>query len=348
MAAAKVSKKLIFSAAFLAVAFYSHLLFLWGREPQKLYLEEVLSIGSLDDDTLFQWVGVIADSNGYIYVTDTMDYSLKKFDARGNLLKKAGQKGQGPGEFMAPRYLGISERFLYVTDQFRPEIQVFDKDLNYIRSILILMPVSDLKVLSDNEIAVATFSMTKSGRIFVFNAKGTINRELLYSDKKLPLMMDLVSFDFDSQDNLYIAYSYQDKIEKFNPEGKKIWSRKLLKIKRIKKEKIASFEVPTRLVYKDIVLDSSGNLFILGGSFSKNPSRDVYVLSPEGDLLTTLTLPETSHCIYIDIQNFLYSRANEGVTLKKFRMKYIYKKKESRFPNELLIWEKKTLRKLRN
>ena len=83
--------------------------------------------------------------------------------------------------------------------------------------------------------------------------------------------------------------------------------------------------LPTKLVYKDIALDSSGNVFILGGSFSKNPSSDIYVLSPEGELLTTITLPETSHCIYIDSRNFLYSRANEGVTLKKFRLKYIYK-----------------------
>ncbi|MGB6866412.1 MAG: 6-bladed beta-propeller, partial [Candidatus Aminicenantaceae bacterium] len=68
----------------------------------KVTLEEVLSVGSLDDDTLFQWVGVTVDSYGQIYVTDAMDYSLKKFDADGKLLQKAGGKGQGPGEFLAP------------------------------------------------------------------------------------------------------------------------------------------------------------------------------------------------------------------------------------------------------
>lgn len=316
--------KPLFLVSLLVIVPHAHLPFLSGKDIQKIFLEEVLSIGSLDDDTLFQWVGVISDSDSYIYVTDNMDYSLKKFDDKGNLIKKTGRKGQGPGEFLAPRYLGISNEFLYVTDQFKPEIQVFDKNLNYSHSVPVSMPVSDLKVLYDDEIAVTTISMAKAGRVFIFNSKGKIKRELQYSDKKSPLMMDMVNFDFDSQGNLYLVYNYQDKIEKFDPEGRKIWSKKLLNIKNIKREKIGQFMLPAQFVHKDIALDSSGNLFILGGSFSKNPSCDVYVLSPEGKRLTTFTLPDSSHCIYIDGNDFFYSRANEGVTLKKFKIKYVH------------------------
>jgi outer membrane protein assembly factor BamB len=317
-------KKLLILVSFLIMILHLHLPFLRGKDVQKILIEEVLSIGSLDDDVLYQWVGVVSDSNRCIYVTDNMDYSLKKFNKKGKLLKKTGRKGQGPGEFLAPRYLDISNELLYVTDQFRLEIQVFDENLNYSHSVPISIPVSDLKVISGDEIAVATISMSKTGTIFIFDSKGSIKRELLYSDKTSHLMMDMVNFDFDSQGNIYLVYNYKDKIEKIDPEGRKIWSKKLLKIKEIKREKVGQFTIPTKLVYKDIALDRSGNLFILGGGFSKNPSCDVYVLSPEGKRLTTFTLPDSSHCIYIDGADFLYSRANEGVTLKKFRIKYIY------------------------
>lgn len=297
---------------------------LFGSELHKIRLEEVLSIGTLNDDTLFQWVGVATDTRQYIYVTDTMDYSLKKFDAQGTLIKKTGRRGQGPGEFLAPRSLVISEECLYVTDQFRLDIQVFDKNLNYMRSFKIPAPVSDISILSKDEIAVATFSIESSGKIIILSSKGEHKREFRYTDKKLGLMMDMISFVFDPQGCLYLAYNYQDRIEKYDPQGKRTWSKKLFRIEKVKKEKIAFFTLPTQLVYKDVKMDSAGNLFILGGSFSKKPSAEVYVLSPEGKWLTTFTLPDSTHCIYIDQQNSLYSRANEGVTLKKFRLKYVF------------------------
>lgn len=315
-------KNLLIFLLFVALSISQGLL--EAKELRKVSLEEVLSIGRLDDDTLFQWAGVAVDPQGNIYLSDAMDYSLKRFDSQGNLIKKAGGKGQGPGEFMAPRLLDCSENYLYATDQDFRGLKVFDRELNFVRNIMIKMLVSDLRILSDSEIAVTSLPMLEKPAVFIFDQEGKLVREIKYSDRDSPLMMDVVSFDFDQERNLYLAYNFQDRIEKWSETGEKLWSINLLRVKKVKKKKVSSFVVPTELVFKDVAIDGEGNLFVLGGHFSQNRSRDVYVLNPEGKHLATFTLPDTSHCIYIDGKNCLYSRANQGITLKKFRMHYVY------------------------
>lgn len=304
---------------------------LFKQNKEIIRLEQFLTLGSLEDDLLFQWIGVTVDMAGNIFVTDSLDYSLKKFSSDGNLLKKRGGRGQGPGEFMAPRLLEASANYLYVTDHLKSGIQVFGKDLQFVRHIPVQAPLTDFCVLEDNNIAVAPLSVNSPSQILFFDEEGNINRVMKIGKNNAELIMDQFSFAIGDHHNVYVVYTFQDKIEKYNKEGAKLWSTTLLGVKSINKEKISGFTLPTDIVYKDVDLDSRGNIYILGGSFSANRSRDVYVLNSEGSQISTLTLPDTSHCIYIDKKDFLYSRANAGVTLKKFLMKYQFNAKKSKY-----------------
>jgi len=291
-------------------------------KTNTISLEEVLSVGTLDDDTLFQWVGITVDPQGRIYVTDGMDYSIKKFDADGQLLKKAGRRGQGPGEFLAPRLLTLSDTSLFVTDQNVPGIQVFDHDLNFLRRMPIKIPIGDIHALAEDRIAAVALSVDRPGCIHVYDLGGKVQKRIRYAFKKKASMMDWVEITFDSQDNLFVLYNFQDRIEKYDADGTRLWSRPLLDIKKMRTKKIGPWEVPEKILFKDMVFDSCGRLYILGGGFSKNPGRDVYVLDADGDRLATFQLPESSHCLYIDANDFLYSRANDGITLKKYRIRW--------------------------
>jgi hypothetical protein len=288
--------------------------------PSKISLEEVLSIGSLENDFLYQWVGVAVDAEGFIYVTDSMDYSLKKFDGAGMLLKTAGRRGQGPGEFTAPRLLDCRGEFLFVTEQYEPVIKVFDRDLNYKFNIPLKGPVMGIRAFDEELVAVAVFDALLKSQILFYDHKGKAVKTIAFSDGLSAVMMDMVSFDLDDEGGLYLAYTFRDKIEKYDRKGRKVWSGSLLGGKNVQRKKIGEYAVPTEITYKDIAVDSSGDIYLLGGHLSRNRSRDVYVLSREGRLRTTFTLPESSHCIYIDSRDFLYARANEGVTLKKYRI----------------------------
>jgi len=98
-------------------------------------LEEDLTIGKEGDDNhfFFRAVAVALDGEKNIYVVDSGNYRIQKFDDQGRYLQTIGRKGQGPGEFSGP--MGIcfdSQGNLYVREY--KKIQVFDRNGNFIRS----------------------------------------------------------------------------------------------------------------------------------------------------------------------------------------------------------------------
>jgi len=287
----------------------------------RITLKEEMTLGRLDDDLIYMWVGIAVDETGHIYLTDTLDYSLKKFSPSGQLVKKAGGRGQGPGEFMAPREIQLFQDYVLVTDQNIRGIQVFDRDLNFVKRIPFSNLILDMRVCGAQTIALIPIVGVGAGRLRMINFEGKEIREFFY-EKTKKMMLDFASIASDEKGYIYLVFTFQDRIEKYNLQGERLWTCRLLKVKSVSREKINRFEVPTRVVYKDITVDPAGRVFVLGGHYSRHQSRDVYVLDSQGHHLATFTLPEESHAIYIDHQGYLYSRGNDGVSLRKFKILY--------------------------
>ena len=55
----------------------------------------------------FQPEDVAVDGSGNVYVVDTVNYRIQKFDSDGTFLTKWGSKGSGDGEFFGPRGLEV-------------------------------------------------------------------------------------------------------------------------------------------------------------------------------------------------------------------------------------------------
>lgn len=294
-----------------------------GDAIRKVSLEEVLSIGGLEDQSLFQWTGVATDDAGNIYVLDAMDYSIKKFGPDGRLLKKAGRKGQGPGEFMAPRLLACSGERLFATDQNVFGVYMFDRNLQYLGKIPCPSLILALAALGDGRLAAAVMGMSSPGKVMVFDSGGRVLSEFVPAGGPVPgALMDSMSFAQDGDGQFYAAFLFRDSVEKWTREGKRLWSKSFLGQKTVATIEVRSVTLPTETCFKDVALDAFGHVFVLGGKLSKQPSRDVYVLDKYGALLATFTLPEPSHCLHIDSRNYLYARANDGITLKKYRILY--------------------------
>ena len=84
-------------------------------------------------DQMIQPAGIATDDTDNIYVSS--EHKLQKFTSRGELIKCIGQKGTKEGELDDPRGVTLYDNQVYVCDRNNHRIQVFDLDLNFVRSI---------------------------------------------------------------------------------------------------------------------------------------------------------------------------------------------------------------------
>jgi hypothetical protein len=83
---------------------------------------------AVPDDTFFWPWGLATDDNGNVYVADSNNYRVLKFNPEGELLASFGSLGSGYGQMSELRYIAVdSNEKAYVADKFNNRIQVFAK-----------------------------------------------------------------------------------------------------------------------------------------------------------------------------------------------------------------------------
>ena len=94
----------------------------------------VRTFGSKGDRTeqMIDPTGIAVDRDDNVYVTSS--HKLQKFSRDGHLIKSVGQQGNKEGEFCAPTGLRLHNECVYVCDQLNDRVQIFDLELNFIRT----------------------------------------------------------------------------------------------------------------------------------------------------------------------------------------------------------------------
>jgi DNA-binding beta-propeller fold protein YncE len=82
------------------------------------------------------------DSSNNVYVTDSGNSRIEKFDSSGNYLTQWGSSGSGNGQFSGPSGVAVdsSGNYIYVTDYSNSRIQVFANNTNIIPPFITQQP----------------------------------------------------------------------------------------------------------------------------------------------------------------------------------------------------------------
>ncbi len=213
---------------------------LWNDQPE-VSLEFVQKIGDLeaeDENYMFHLpTDVIVAENGNIYILDSGNHRIQKFDSNGKYISTIGRKGQGPGEFNSP--IGIrldSKEFIYVLDQGNHRIQVFSTKDKYLKSFSNPTFSPTFGLVGDDRILLNTGLSNSSNDQFnqnifgLFSHEGNIlkafgkAKEIEHDDLHLRTVLTFqwneAFIEVDEENNIFTAFKVQNRIEKYDRSGK--------------------------------------------------------------------------------------------------------------------------------
>jgi sugar lactone lactonase YvrE len=165
-----------------------------------------------------------------IFVVDTSQNRVQKFDNIGTFITKFGSGGSGDGQFNGPRgitaTLGVSPGSVYVADRFNVRVQKFDSSGNFVTKWGSsgsgsgqFTSLDELVVGPSGNIYVCDMS---NARVEKFNPSGTFILSFGSAgsgDGQFGSTGGTGSIGVDSSENLFVADSLNIRVQKFTSTG---------------------------------------------------------------------------------------------------------------------------------
>lgn len=165
---------------------------------------------------------IAIDAEGNVYITDTGNKRVQKFDSDGNPLGQWGGAGSEPGQFLEPVGIAIDgEGNIYVADTWNQRIQKFSRDFQFVAQ----WPVQGW--FGESVLNKPYLAVDADGNVYATDPEGY--RVLVFGGDGALLAVfgkygtDDASFDLpagiavDEEGNVYVADSNNHRVMKFAP-----------------------------------------------------------------------------------------------------------------------------------
>lgn len=162
----------------------------------KVNLKRIKSIGDEREDyTFFSISSAILTDTKDVVIADTKGHFIAKYDWQGNFVKKIGQKGQGPGDFRAPKSLNLYNGKIILHDKLNYRIAEMDLDFSnlqyYHKQDALTVFEDTIFVLKDKSILfVSNLILDENiGRIGIINKDGNVTRRF-FTKTPIPMRIE--------------------------------------------------------------------------------------------------------------------------------------------------------------
>ncbi len=248
-----------------------------------MYLSEIT--GDLSSPS-----GIAFDAKDNMFVVDSKNSRVQKFDKAGNPVMAFGSQGRGDGLFNFDEVGGVAvdkEGNVYVANSdnpshgdplSEPSIQVFDNNGNFLRKF------GDTTVEGGRLLWPLDLAFDSKGNLYVLDdARNRVNK--FDSNGNLVKWWQAPSTDnlaVDSEDNIYITTYNTNTVVKYDSEGNQLDS-----------PIVATFSRPL-----GVTVDNQDNIYIIDGWLKEYPGVDshprVQKFDKYGRLLGSITGPPGS------------------------------------------------------
>jgi sugar lactone lactonase YvrE len=170
---------------------------------------------------------MFVDSRGNLWVADSKNNRIQEFDSRGNFIADFGRAGSFQGGFNEPWSLAVDQGGnIYVTDTWNHRIEKYGPDFTYLGTwgqasttdtptLYDLFGPRDVLISSDGTLWITD---TGNKRLLHYSAAGEALGSYGSEGSAPGQFSEPVGLAQDAQGNLYVADTWNARIQKFTPD----------------------------------------------------------------------------------------------------------------------------------
>jgi len=194
-----------------------------------------------DPNYAFYNASAIEYQAGHLYVCDTNNHRIMKYDETGNFLLQIGSAGQGPGELLSPTSLAVhKDGSIFILDSGNGRVQVFDSLDAYVSSFKVSTGVGPHRLDIDQSKHI--FIPSEIGSPSLVTVYALDGKKTLEIGKKITFSISHPSWQrnndvvltVDNSGDVYLQFWSHPFLRRYNHEGELVWERDFSRLREFR------------------------------------------------------------------------------------------------------------------